>query len=82
VYQSAIGLQIPNGGVQCQLLHVLRISDAQVSAQYGVTTASMSAPYYSGSLIDVGGLEEAMWSVAPAMVALALDEFRRFAGFE
>ena len=75
IYENVIGLQVPGGGLKCTLLHHLRITETEVIADYGVTTAPPPHVYYRGSVADPIGLRESMWRMAGNMVALALDEF-------
>jgi serine/threonine protein kinase len=76
-YNSNIGLQAPGaGGVTCSLHHGITIADPALTATYGVHGGRGDAEYYRGSIVDLGGLEEAMWASPAKMVALAIDAFR------
>jgi hypothetical protein len=77
-YNSNIGLQAPGaGGVVCSLHHCITIVDTELTATCGVHGGRGDAEYYRGSIVDLGGLEEAMWSNASKMVALAIEAFRQ-----
>jgi hypothetical protein len=60
----------------CSLHHGITITDIELTASYGVHGGRGDAEYYRGSIVDLGGLEEAMWANATKMVALAIDAFR------
>ena len=78
-YNSNIGLQlpVPDGGIVCWLHHGFTIMETEVSAAYGVHGGRPDTECYLGSIVDLVGLEEAMWANAGKMVAAAIDEFRR-----
>ena len=78
-YNSNIGLQlpVPGGGIVCWLHHGITIMETEVSAAYGVHGGRPDTECYRGSIVDLVGLEEAMWANAGKMVAAAIDEFRR-----
>ena len=76
-YNSNIGLQAPGaGGVACSLHHGITIADPELTAAYGVHGGRGDAEYYRGPIVDLVGLEEAMWTNAGKIVALAIDIFR------
>jgi serine/threonine protein kinase len=77
-YNSNVGLQAPGAGrVVCSLHHGITIADTELTATYGVHGGRGDAEYYRGSIVDLGGLEEAMWSNSSKMVALAIEAFRQ-----
>ena len=51
--------------------------ETEVSAAYGVHGGRPDTECHLGSIVDLVGLEEAMWANAGKMVAAAIDEFRR-----
>jgi hypothetical protein len=61
----------------CSLHHGITITETELAATYGVHGGRGDAEYYRGSIVDLGGLEEAMWSNASKMVALAIEAFRQ-----
>jgi serine/threonine protein kinase len=80
IFNSNIGLQLPvrGGGVVCWLYHGITMSDIEVSAMFGVQGGNVpSAEYYRGSIVDLAGLEEAMWANSGRIVAVTIDEYRR-----
>jgi hypothetical protein len=79
-FNSNIGLQLPvrGGGVICWLHHGITMTETEVSATFGVQGCNVpGSEYYRGSIVDLAGLEEAMWAHSRRIVAVTIDEYRR-----